>query len=149
MGWLSAVKPTRPFFKCWTFFFSESIPFIQTTCLTSSILSVLLFTLNTFKNYYWPILREKKLRGLLTSLCNFVHPFLFELNSVIKKTGVGNLFLHIFSNFFFIKYWPVHPKGNQSWIFIGRNDAEAETPILWPPDAKDWLIGKDPDAGRD
>ena len=44
---------------------------------------------------------------------------------------------------------PVHPKGNQSWAFIGRTDAEAETPILWPPDAKSWLIGKDPDAGKD
>ena len=44
---------------------------------------------------------------------------------------------------------PVHPKGNQSWIFIGRTDAEAEIPILWPPDAKNWLIGKDPDAGKD
>ena len=44
---------------------------------------------------------------------------------------------------------PVHPKGDQSWIFIGRTDAEAETPILWPPDAKSWLIGKDPDAGKD
>ena len=44
---------------------------------------------------------------------------------------------------------PVHPKGNQSWIFIGRIDAEAETPILWPSDAKNWLIGKDPDAGKD
>ena len=44
---------------------------------------------------------------------------------------------------------PVHPKGNQPWIFIGRTDAEAETPILWPPDAKNWLTGKDPDAGRD
>ena len=44
---------------------------------------------------------------------------------------------------------PVHPKGGQSWMFIGRTDAEAETPILWPPDAKSWLIGKDPDAGRD
>ena len=43
----------------------------------------------------------------------------------------------------------VHPKGNQSWIFIGRTDAEAETPILWPPDAKSWLICKDPDAGKD
>ena len=43
----------------------------------------------------------------------------------------------------------VHPKGNQSWIFIGRTDAEAETPILWPPDAKSRLIGKDPDAGKD
>ena len=44
---------------------------------------------------------------------------------------------------------PVHPKGNQSWIFIGRTDAEAETPILWPPDAKSWLIGKAPDARQD
>ena len=44
---------------------------------------------------------------------------------------------------------PVHPKGNQSWIFIGRTDAEAETPILWPTDAKNWLIWKDPDAGKD
>ena len=44
---------------------------------------------------------------------------------------------------------PVHPKGNQSWIFIGRTGAEAETPILWPPDAKNWLIGNDPDAGKD
>ena len=44
---------------------------------------------------------------------------------------------------------PVHPKGDQSWMFIGRTDAETETPILWPPDAKNWLIGKDPDAGND
>ena len=44
---------------------------------------------------------------------------------------------------------PVHPKEDQSWIFIERTDAEAETPILWPPDTKNWLIGKDPDAGKD
>ena len=44
---------------------------------------------------------------------------------------------------------PVNPKGNQSWIFIGRIDAEAETPILWPPDVKNWLTGKDSDAGKD
>ena len=44
---------------------------------------------------------------------------------------------------------PVHPKGDQSWVFIRRTDAEAETPILWPPHAKSWLIGKDSDAGRD
>ena len=43
---------------------------------------------------------------------------------------------------------PVHPKGDQSWVFIGRVDVEAETPILWPPDAKSWLIWKDPDAGK-
>ena len=44
---------------------------------------------------------------------------------------------------------PVHPKGNQSWIFIGRTDAEPEAPILWPPDVKNWVIGKHPDAGKD
>ena len=43
----------------------------------------------------------------------------------------------------------VHPKGDESWVFIRRTDAEAETPVLWPPDAKSRLIGKDPDAGRD
>jgi len=43
---------------------------------------------------------------------------------------------------------PVNPKGNQSWIFIGRTDAQAETPILWSHDVKNWLIGKDPDAGK-
>ena len=44
---------------------------------------------------------------------------------------------------------PVNPKGNQSWIFTGRTEAEAETPIPWPPDANNWLTGKDPDAGKD
>ena len=44
---------------------------------------------------------------------------------------------------------PVNPKGNQSWIFIERTDDEAETPVIWPPDAKNWLIGKDSDSGKD
>ena len=44
---------------------------------------------------------------------------------------------------------PVNPKGNQPWIFIGRTDVEAETPVIWPPDAKSWLIWKDLDAGKD
>ena len=44
---------------------------------------------------------------------------------------------------------PVHPKGDQSWVFIGKTDVEAETPILWPPHGKSWLICKDPDAGKD
>ena len=44
---------------------------------------------------------------------------------------------------------PVHPKGDQCWVFIGRTDVEAETPILWPPDLESWLIGKDSDAGKD
>ena len=44
---------------------------------------------------------------------------------------------------------PVHPKEDQSWVFIGRTDAKTKTPILWPPDLKNWLIRKDPDAGKD
>ena len=44
---------------------------------------------------------------------------------------------------------PVHPEGAKSWVFIGRSDAEAETPILWPPHVNGWLVGKDPDAGKD
>ena len=44
---------------------------------------------------------------------------------------------------------PVHPKGDQSWVFIGGTDDEAETPVVWPPDVKSWLIGKDSDAGND
>ena len=44
---------------------------------------------------------------------------------------------------------PVYPKGDQSWVFIGRTDVEAEDPILWPPDVKNCVIGKDPDAGKD
>ena len=77
-------------------------------------------------------------------------------------------FFILFSIWFIIGYWvycgvgedswgpldcketkPVNPKRDQSWIFIERTDAEAEAPILWPPDAKNWLIGKDPDAGKD
>ena len=44
---------------------------------------------------------------------------------------------------------PVHPEGNQSWVFIGRTDAEAEIPVIWPPDMKNWVVWKDPDAGKD
>ena len=44
---------------------------------------------------------------------------------------------------------PVHPKGDQSWVFIERTDVEGETPVIWPPNVKNWLIGKYPDAGRD
>ena len=44
---------------------------------------------------------------------------------------------------------PIHPKGDQSWVFIGRTNAKAETPVLWPPHGKSWPFGKDPDAGRE
>ena len=57
--------------------------------------------------------------------------------------------LGIFLSLFCKEIQPVHPKGDQSWVFNGRTDVEAKTPILWPPDAKIWLIWKDPDAGKD
>ena len=60
---------------------------------------------------------------------------------VLKKTLESPLYCR--------EIQPVHPKGGQSWVFVGRTDAEAETPILWPPDVKNWLICKDPDAGKD
>ena len=63
------------------------------------------------------------------------------LNVVLKKTLESPLDCK--------EIQPVHPKGDQSWVFIGRTDVEAETPILWPPDVKSGLIGKDPDAGKD
>ena len=62
------------------------------------------------------------------------------LNCVLDKTAESPLDCN--------EIQPVHPKGNQSWIFIGRTDAEAETPIFWPPDVNNWLIWKDPDAGK-
>ena len=60
---------------------------------------------------------------------------------VLEKTRVSSLDCK--------EIQPVHPKGDQSWIFIGRTDAKAEAPLLWPPDVKNWLLGKDPDAGQD
>ena len=57
--------------------------------------------------------------------------------------------LRVFPSLDCKKIKPVHPQGNQSWIFIGRTDAEAEALTLWPPDVKNWFIGKDPDAGKD
>ena len=64
-----------------------------------------------------------------------------------KKTKIGSMSHEIPLDCREIQ--PVHPKRNQSWVFIGRTDVEAETPILWPPDRKNWLIWKDPDAGKD
>ena len=66
---------------------------------------------------------------------------LMLLNVVLEKT--------LESPLDYKEIQPVKPKGTQSWIFIGRTDVEAETPILWPPDAKSWFIRKDPNAGKD
>ena len=70
------------------------------------------------------------------------HVFILQLLSVLTK-GCFNV------NLWHKEIKPVNSKGNQSWMFTGKTDAEAEPPILWPPDAKSWLIGKDPDAGKD
>ena len=72
---------------------------------------------------------------------NFANKYPYSSSVVLEKT------LEILLDCEEIK--PVNTKGKQSWIFFGRTDAEAETPILWPPDAKNWFIGKDPDAAKD
>ena len=72
----------------------------------------------------------------------FSHPFLYCSKSDFSYCSRGLHGVHK-------EIKPVNPKGNQTWIFIGRTDAEAETQILWPPDAKNWLLRKDPDAGKD
>ena len=69
------------------------------------------------------------------------------LNCGVGEDSWESLCSHLLADCKKIK--PVNPKGNHSWIFIGRTDVEAETPILWPPDGKNWLIGKDSDTGKD
>ena len=75
----------------------------------------------------------------------------YKENSVPKNWSFWTVVLEksFESSLNFKEIKPVNPKGNQSWIFIGRTDAKAETTILWPPDMKNWLTGKDPDAGKD
>ena len=68
---------------------------------------------------------------------------------MLLNSGVGEVLEKTLESPLDCEIQPVNAKGNQSWIFIGRTDAEAETSILWPPDVKNWLIRKDPDAGKD
>ena len=89
----------------------------------------------------------------------FVHLSIYYLNKIIKWANTEkvkwliNFLLYIIFHSLYPLDWKeiqsVHPKGYQSWVFIGRTDVEAETLILWPSDAKSWLIWKDPDAGKD
>ena len=93
-------------------------------------------------------------KGLSSQNCGFStsHVWMWELNykeSWAPKKWTVVLEKTVESPLDCKEIQPVHHKENQSWIFIGRTDAEAETPILWPPDAKNWLIWKDPDAGKD
>ena len=83
------------------------------------------------------------------------HVWIWELDNkeswVLKNWCFWTVVLEktLESNLDYKEIQPVHPKGNQSWVFIGRTDVETETPILWPPDAESWLIWKYPDAGKD
>ena len=97
---------------------------------------------------------------LLTKVCLVItmvfssnHVWMWELEHkeslVLKNWCFWTVLEKILESPLDSKINPVNPKGNQSWIFIGRTDAEAETPILWPPDVKSQLIRKDPDAGKD
>ena len=70
-------------------------------------------------------------------------------NAECRRIDAFELWCWILSPLDYKEIQSVNPKGNQSWIFFRRTDAEAETPILWPPDGKNWFIGKDPDAGKD
>ena len=74
----------------------------------------------------------------------------FNLWQELNLFSFSSMIIYQLSNWSICKeIQPVHPKGGQSWVFIGRSDVEAETPVFWPPDAKSWLTGKDPDAGKD
>ena len=84
-----------------------------------------------------------------TSGIVYILSFSYSDGCVITSHWCSNLHFPLESPLNYKEIQPVHPKGDQSWVFIGRTDAEAETSILWPPHAKSWLIGKDPDAGRD
>ena len=94
---------------------------------------------------------EKNCNGITVVIRLFHISTLYKESSVPKNWCFWTVVLEktLESPLDYKEIQPVNPKGNQSWIFTGRTDAEAETPILWPPDMKNRLIGKDPDAGKD
>ena len=98
----------------------------------------------------WTVKKAEHQRIDAFELCCWRTLFFFFFHFIHDITHVSMPFSQIFQSPLDCKeIQPVHPKGDQSWVFIGMTDAEAETLILWPPHAKSWLIGKDPDAGRD
>ena len=125
----------------------------------------------SFSGKYCPFLKELFSQCLLFSFSPFDDPQFLSVNLSYSLSLAGfflviQLFIYGFGEVCWRSvepwYWrrlespldskemqQVYPKGNRSWIFIGRTDTEAETPILWPPDMKNWLIGEDPDAGKD
>ena len=109
----------------------------------------------------WKLIKKQRHYSLLTKVClvkaNVFPVVMYGCESwTIKKAEnriIDALELWYWRRLFSLldckEIKPVSPKGNHTWIFIGRTDAEVEAPILWPPDAKNWLIGKDHDAGKD
>ena len=92
-------------------------------------------------------------------MCNSLSPFCLNFHSLTESHKLKQFYstIHLFWIMCEEDSWgsldckevqPVHPKGDQAWVFIGRTDADAETPVLWPSHVKSWLIGKDSDAGR-
>ena len=107
------------FIKKQSYYFADKSPFIQSYDFSSS--------------YVWMWDLDHKESWAPNNWCFWTVVFEKNLESPLDSEEIK----------------PVNPKGNQSWIFIGRTDAEAEVPILWPSNAKKWFIGKDPDAGKD
>ena len=95
---------------------------------------LLLYIANIIKFWFWYCFTRR------FRISRYCCCFLFLLTSNFTTLWSYNLYKEI---------KPVNPKGNQPWIFPGRTDAETEAPILWPPDVKSWLMGRDPDAGED
>ena len=100
------------------------------------IVSSFFFLYISFDNFSWSVFKKMTFENPLCPVS-----WLATETVVLEKTLESPLDCK--------EIQPVHPKGDQSWVFIGRTDVEAETPILWLPDAKSWLIWKDPDAGKD
>ena len=118
-------KPARGYFSS---FIVHSCPSLEATKMSFS----------AWMNKLWPIQMTKyysvlKLSDTLKNWCSWTVGLEKTLESPLDCKEIQ----------------PVHPEGNQSWIFVGRTDTEVEAPILWPPDRKSWLTGKDPDAGKD
>ena len=118
--------------------FGEDLPPEKHSGDNESIPDVCCYLLSLFP----PYLTGQRGRNLRFKTRKYGHKFLWCFwTAVLEKTLESPLDCK--------EIQPVHSKGDQSWVFIGRTDVEAETPILWPPHAKSWLVGKDPDAGRD
>ena len=100
---------------------------------------------NSIKFNYW--IDQNILASFFIASLNFLtNPIQYQPNTAIQTVELEKT---LESSLDSKEVKPVHPKGNQPWIFIGRTDAETEAPILWPPEAKSQLIEKDPDAGKD